>query len=241
MNKPKAYSVAIIALTVLLGCSLLFNGIQATVPSGGPYYLQVPTSTWFYLVDRFSNASYYMVNGTNWKVDYQSTNLTKVEQYALGNLTSGTLYLNQQQHNTSLTIPANVMVIEDYQGLLTYRTASMSQHIPACPTNVSSTFTLTSDTTEHTIVTLTTTTVEQMTNFYLDMSALTQNCTLRVYITIGGGYVEMTSMTLTVAAGTKGLALKDMVIDTPWKLTIQSVVVEGASRNIPYEYFVNVY
>jgi len=241
LNKPKAYSVAIIALTVLLGCSLLFNGIQATVPSGGPYYLQVPTSTWFYLVDRFSNASYYMVNGTNWKVDYQSTNLTKVEQYALGNLTSGTLYLNQQQHNTSLTIPANVMVIEDYQGLLTYRTASMSQHIPACPTNVSSTFTLTSDTTEHTIVTLTTTTVEQMTNFYLDMSALTQNCTLRVYITIGGGYVEMTSMTLTVAAGTKGLALKDMVIDTPWKLTIQSVVVEGASRNIPYEYFVNVY
>jgi hypothetical protein len=156
-------------------------------------------------------------------------------------MTFGTLYLKQVQHNSSLTVPANVMVIEDYQGVLTYRTASMAQHIPACPTNVSSTFTLTSDTTEHTIVTITTTVVEQMTNFYLDMTALTQNCTLRVYITMGGGYVEMTSMTLTVAAGTKGLALKDMVINTNWKLTIQSTVAEGSSRNIPYEYFVNVY
>jgi hypothetical protein len=241
LNKPKAYSVAIIALTILLGCSLLFNGIQATVPSGGPYYLQVPTSTWFYLVDRFSNASYYMVNGTNWKVDYQSTNLTKVEQYALGNLTSGTLYLNQQQHNTSLTIPANVMVIEDYQGVLTYRTASMAQHIPACPTNVTSTFTLTSDTSEHTIVTITPTGVMQMTNFWIDLSALTQNCTLKVWYTMGGNFKEVTSMTLTVAAGSQILTLKDHVIRQPWKLTIQSDFAEGANRTIPYEYFVDVY
>jgi len=241
MMKNKKIEALFVGFGIVCMIVGLISLAQSTTPSGGPYYLQVPTSTWFYLVDRFSNASYYMVNGTNWKVDYQSTNLTKVEQYALGNLTSGTLYLNQQQHNTSLTIPANVMVIEDYQGVLTYRTASMAQHIPACPTNVSSTFTLTSDTTEHTIVTITTTVVEQMTNFYLDMTALTQNCTLRVYITIGGSYVEMTSMTLTVASGTKGLALKDMVINTNWKLTIQSTVAEGSSRLIPYEYFVNVY
>jgi len=181
------------------------------------------------------------VNGTNWNVDYKSTNVTNVEKFALGNTTSGTVYLYGLQHNTSLTIPANVKVIEDYQGVFTFHTSTMSQHIPACPTNVTSTFTLTSDTIEHTIVTLTTTTVEQMTNFYLDMSALTQNCTLRVYITIGGSYVEMTSMTLTVASGTKGLALKDMVINTNWKLTIQSTVAEGSSRAIPYEYFVDVY
>jgi len=199
-----------------------------------------PTSPYSYIID-VSGSTYRMKNGSDGQISYQSTNVTRVEQFALGNLTSGTLYLKQVQHNSSLTVPANVMVIEDYQGVLTYRTASMAQHIPACPTNVSSTFTLTSDTTEHTIVTLTTTTVEQMTNFYLDMSALTQNCTLRVYITIGGSYVEMTSMTLTVAAGTKGLALKDMVINTNWKLTIQSTVAEGSSRNIPYEYFVNVY
>jgi hypothetical protein len=100
---------------------------------------------------------------------------------------------------------------------------------------------LTNGTTEHTIVTLTPTSVEQVTNFWIDLSALTQNCTLRVYYTMGGSFKEVTSMTLTVAAGSAILTLKDHVIDQPWKLTIQSTVAEGASRDIPYEYFVDVY
>ena len=242
MNKPRLVSVAVIALTILLSFSLLFNGIQATVPSGGPYYLQVPVSTWTYLIDRFSNGSYYMVNGTNWKVDYQSSNLTNVEKFALGNTTSGTVYLYNLQHNTSLSVSSLQKVIQDYQNKTTYYTSTGSFAIGDCPVSTTGTFTLTNGTTEQTIVTLTPTSVEQVTNFYLDMSALTQNCTMRVYINMTGvGYVEMTSMTLAVATGTKGLALKDMVIDTPWKLTIQSDFAEGASRNIPYEYFVNVY
>jgi hypothetical protein len=111
-----------------------------------------------------------------------------------------------------------------------------------CPVSTNGTFTLTSDTTEHTIVTLTPTSVEQVTNFYLDLSELTQNCTLRVYLKIDGvNYVELTGMTVTCAAGTKGMPLKDHVIDTAWKLTIQSAVAEGASRSIDYRYFVNVY
>ena len=157
------------ALFVSVGIVCMIVGLialaQSTVPSGGPYYLQVPTSTWTYLVDRFSNGSYYMVNGTNWKVDYQSTNLTKVEQYALGNMTSGTLYLNQQQHNTSLTISMNVKAIEDYQNRTIIFTSTGSRTLTDCPVATTSTFTLTSDTTEHTIVTLTPTSVEQVTNF----------------------------------------------------------------------------
>jgi hypothetical protein len=83
-----------------------------------------------------------------------------------------------------------------------------------CPVSTNGTFTLTSDTTEHTIVTLTPTSVEQVTNFYLDLSELTQNCTLRVYLKIDGvNYVELTGMTVTCAAGTKGMPLKDHVID----------------------------
>jgi hypothetical protein len=215
---------------------------QSTTPSGGPYYLQVPVSTWTYLIDRFSNGSYYMVNGTNWKVDYQSTNLTNVEKFALGNTTSGTVYLYGLQHNTSLSVLSLQKVIQDYQNKTTYYTSTGSFAIGDCPVSTNGTFTLTSDTSEHTIVTLTPTSVEQVTNFYLDLSELTQNCTLRVYLKIDGvNYVELTSMTLTVAAGTKGLALKDHVIDTAWKLTIQSVVAEGASRAIDYRYFVNVY
>lgn len=98
----------------------LVSFVRSTTPSGGPYHLQVPTSTWTYLIDQFSNGSYYMVNKTNWKVDYQSTNLTKVEEFALGNMTSGTLYLMQVQHNSSLTVSSSVMVTEDYQGQISY-------------------------------------------------------------------------------------------------------------------------
>lgn len=240
MNMSRREFVAVIIL-LALAVTIFLYPLTSAVPKPSPNLA---------LDDYPSTVSYVMKTdglGTYWTTDstghetYWSDNQTLVEQYALGNMTSGTLYLMQVQHNSSLTVPANVLVIEDYQGVLAYRTASMAQHIPACPTNVSSTFTLTSDTSEHTIVTIATTVVEQMTNFYLDMTALTQNCTLRVYITIGAGYVEMTSMTLTVASGTKGLALKDMVINTNWKLTIQSTVAEGSSRSIPYEYFVDVY
>jgi hypothetical protein len=169
-------------------------------------------------------------------------NLTNVEKYALGNITNGLLYLIEVQHNTSLTITATQIVAQQYSGKLTYFTDTGSSSPTDCPVATTSTFTLTSDTSEHTIVTLTPTSVEQVTNFYLDLSELTQNCTLRVYLKIDGvNYVELTGMTVMCAAGTKGMPLKDHVIDTAWKLTIQSTVAEGASRDIDYRYFVNVY
>jgi len=93
-----------------------------------------PTSPYSYIID-VSGSTYRMKNGSDGQISYQSTNVTRVEQFALGNMTFGTLYLKQVQHNSSLTVPANVMVIEDYQGVLTYRTASMAQHIPASSTD----------------------------------------------------------------------------------------------------------
>jgi len=190
--------------------------------------------------------SYYcLINGTDdraGRLEYYSTNKTKTEQFALGNMTTGLLYLKEVTHNTSLSITATQTVAQQISGKIRYFTSTGSTSVTDCPVPTTDTFVLTSDTDEHTIVTLTPTSVEQVTNFYLDLSELTQNCTLRVYLKIDGvNYVEMTSMTLTVAAGTKGLALKDHVIDTDWKLTIQSVVAEGASRSIDYRYFVNVY
>lgn len=79
----------ILILTTLLAGSLLFNGIQATTPSSGPYYLSVPTSTWSYQVGKFSNGSYYMVHYDDWKVDYQTTNASSLFNAAFGNLTAG--------------------------------------------------------------------------------------------------------------------------------------------------------
>lgn len=85
----RQYKGIVLILGVLLGASFLFNGIQATTPSTGPYYLSVPTGTWIYQVAKFSNGSYYMVASDDWHVDYISTNATTVVNYALGNMTTG--------------------------------------------------------------------------------------------------------------------------------------------------------
>jgi hypothetical protein len=42
-------------------------------------------------------------------------------------------------------------------------------------------------------------------------------------------------------ADAEGLVLKEQIINTAWKITIQSTVAEGASRNIPYRYFTEVW
>jgi len=121
MNRPKPYSVAVVALSILLGFSLLFNAIQATVPSTGPYYLSVPTSTWTYQIGKFSNGSYYMVAYDDWHVDFQSTNATTVVNNALGNMTSGgTLYLSPDIAVTgvvTISYPNVAIVASEYRGM----------------------------------------------------------------------------------------------------------------------------
>lgn len=234
------------ALVVSIGIVCMIVGLvslaQSTVPSGGPYYLQVPTSTWTCLVDQFSNGTYYYVNGTNWNVDYKSTNLTNVEKFALGNTTSGTVYLHELQHNTSLSISATQIVTQQYQGQIKYFTDTGSSSVTDCPVATTGNFTFPSGTSETTILTLATpSSITKLHNLYIDLSVLTQNCTLRVYINFTGSYVEMTSMTVTVAAGSYGLALKDMMINSAWKLTITSAVAEGATRYLFYQYFAETY
>jgi len=133
----------------------------------------------------------------------------------------------------ALPISSTIYINEGYLGLL-----------GDCPVVTSGTFTLTSDVTEHTIVELTPTAITRIYNFWLDLHTLTQNCTLRVYSKIDGtNYREMLSMRLAdlPAEYAEGLVLKEQMIDTAWKLTIQSSIAEGASRSIPYRYFTEVF
>jgi hypothetical protein len=48
-------------------------------------------------------------------------------------------------------------------------------------------------------------------------------------------------MTLSNIDYSLGLVLKEQMISTAWKITIQSTVAEGASRSIPYRYFTEVW
>jgi hypothetical protein len=241
MDLSRRKLFAVILLSIFM-CMLILYPLTYAVPKPSPnLQLDDWPSTTSYVIKTDGLGVYWMTDSTGHET-FWSDNKTLVDQFAAGNLTSGgKIYSMDLQWDAAVAVPANVLVEEFYLGVLTYRGATSTQHIPDCPTNVSGTFTLTSDTTEHTIVTLTPTSVEELTNFYCDLSALTQNCTLRVYITIGGSFVEMTPMDVACAAGTHGMPLKPFTIDTPCKITIQSVVVEGASRDIPYEYFVNVY
>ena len=247
INLNKTFAVVLAAIILV---SLAFGAVLTrmyfpqvgTIKGAGP---EDPLEAWSessVIVWQYNSTFYASRNmSTNMVMDLVS-NLTRLEENALGNMTTGLLYLIELPHNTSLSITATQIVAQQIAPKLTYFTSTGSSSVTDCPVSTSSTFTLTDDTTEHTIVTLTPTSVEQVTNFYLDLSELTQNCTLRVYLKIDGvNYVELTGMTVTCAAGTKGMPLKDHVIDTDWKLTIQSTVAEGASRAIDYRYFVDVY
>jgi hypothetical protein len=82
-------------------------------------------------------AMYCLQNGTTGALDSYRNNKTLIQTYAIGNLTAGggSVFIKDLAWNTSVSIPANVIVVESYSGVFTYRTASMAQHIPASSTD----------------------------------------------------------------------------------------------------------
>jgi len=84
------------------------------------YTLQKQASYIVSTVTSGATTYYCMQNGTSGKLDFWSTNLTLVEQFANGNLTSagGLIWLKEAQHNTSLTLGYKVLEIESYNGTL---------------------------------------------------------------------------------------------------------------------------
>ena len=248
LNKKFAATIAAIILaSITLGAVLVqqyfpqIGSIKATGPED-------PLEAWSeasYIIWQYNTTFYASRNMSTLIAEELSTNKTYVEQMAIGNLTTdgGTIYLKQVTLNTSLTYGANILIIQDYQGQMTfYRNNLKLREIGDCPIVTSGTFVLTNDTTEHTIIELTPSVVTYLYNFWLDLNALTQNCTIKVYSKIDGtNYREIEPMRLSNIDYSLGLVLKEQMISTAWKITIQSTVAEGASRNIPYRYFTEVW
>jgi hypothetical protein len=239
----------LLASTILFALATMYAIFEfqniARIKAEGP---EDPLEAWSeasYVIWQYNSTFYACRNMSTLLVETLNSNKTYVEQQAIGNLTvaGGTIYLKQVTLNASLTYGANILIIQDYQGQLTfYRNSLKLREIGDCPTGTNGTFTLTSDTTEHIIVELTPTVVTYLYNFWLDLNALTQNCTIRVYSKIDGtNYREIEPMTLSNIDYSLGLVLKEQMISTAWKITIQSTVAEGASRNIPYRYFTEVW
>jgi hypothetical protein len=73
----------------------------------------------------------------------------------------------------------------------------------------------------------------------LDLSALTQTTTIRVYIKIDGVNYELVNSIeypTDLPVGATGLPIQLYPLSVEWKITIQSSFAEGAARDIPYRY-----
>jgi hypothetical protein len=114
-----------------------------------------------------------------------------------------------------------------------------------CITSVSGTFQLQTNTDEQTLLEIQPgTKIIRIYNLYLDLNAITQNTTIKVYSKIdGSNYREIPAMTITNISPpqSKGIALKEIVFDKDLKITIKSATAEGATRDIPYRYFKGEY
>ena len=85
----------------------------------------LPISDWY--IGRYSSNSYFAINGSNWdnlmggvgSSNWASfaSNFTKIEEMVLTSITFGTVYLKEVPFNYNLTIPVNVSVIENVNGL----------------------------------------------------------------------------------------------------------------------------
>jgi hypothetical protein len=243
-----ALALACILVGALLNITLNFPQI-GSIKAVGP---EDPLEAWSeasYIVWQWNSTFYACRNMSTRVVEPLDSNKTYVQAMAIGNLTAdgGTIYLKQVTLNTSLAYGANILIIEEMVSggvckLTYYRNNVKLREIGDCPTVTSGTFALPNGTTEQTIIELTPTVVTYLYNFWLDLNALTQNCTIRVYSKIDGtNYREIEPMTLSNIDYSLGLVLKEQMISTAWKITIQSTVAEGASRSIPYRYFTEVW
>lgn len=114
-NKALAMIASFLILTTAIGIGVWSGGFPSTVTITP----QSLADSYSYLI--FTDGStYYMKNGTTGQIDYQSTNKTLVEQYAIGNLTAGSIFLQGVSLNTSLTVGSNIFITVQNGGTLVY-------------------------------------------------------------------------------------------------------------------------
>lgn len=245
-----AYEGANVNVNVSLDARLQTLEDQVNIPVNSTISAMLKEADYIVSIHNVSGTPYYcLMNGTDdraGRLEFYNTNKTLVQQFAIGNLTTaggGDIYLKDNTLNTSLAYGATILITESYHGYLSfYRNNLKLREIGDCPTVTSGTFAFPNGTTEQTIIELTPSVVTYLYNFWLDLNALTQNCTIKVYSKIDGtNYREIEPMILSNIDYSLGLVLKEQMINTAWKITIQSTVAEGASRNIPYRYFTEVW
>lgn len=97
---------SIILCSFLLG----YQYALSSVPSSGPYYLDIPFGTASFYVGKFDNGSTYMVNGDTWQCTWNNPDSDVVINAVLGNLTSERTHMEKVVLKGDFTIDAPILV-----------------------------------------------------------------------------------------------------------------------------------
>jgi len=106
--------------------------------------------------------------------------------------------------------------------------------IPMLPTT--GTYAHPNDTSEHDVFTIALTRSQTVSDIMLDVNALTQRTTFKIYCKIDGTTYREIDSVVWVTTDRKGVSMVEVTTDKDVKVTAQSAVAEGAVRSIPYRY-----
>lgn len=126
LTKFSVYTL-LIALTIGLVVTVDIPLAKAEITVLTEFILGVPISNYDWYIGKYSDGTYYAVNGANWDNmvtgvgstawNPYKTNTTKLQELVLSVITSGTVFLKNVPFNYGLTIPQKVTVIEHLNGL----------------------------------------------------------------------------------------------------------------------------
>lgn len=126
MRKVKV-AFALTACVLMVVSMVMVQSANANSMATTGYYLATPYSPYDWLVGRFSTGLIYAINGSSWAnmmtwptpAAWSSLagNNTGVVDATLTATSAGTIYLKEVAFDYALTIPANVQVIENVNGL----------------------------------------------------------------------------------------------------------------------------
>lgn len=128
--KNRLFRLSVIGFTACLCVSVIVAEAPLanamTVATTG-YVLDTPLPIADWYIGKYSDGSYFAINGSNWDnlvAGVGSTawsayknNATKLTELVLGEVTSGTVYLKEVPFDYDLTIPENVQVVENVNGV----------------------------------------------------------------------------------------------------------------------------
>lgn len=111
--------------------------------------------------------------------------------------------------------------------------------MPLVLSPTTATFSHPSGTTEQNVVSITSTTNNLIKGVWLDLVNLTQNTTIRIQYAIDGmNYRTAQSIDWTTGMDDGVFIDGNFPINRGFRVTLQSSTAEGASRNVPYQYWI---